>query len=123
MLTFLRENCEASFNGMTKPCFAVLLPQLKVVLMEKCVQVPPNVASQLVSAYPEACVSGKHREFLKPESQLEYVPTGRSARRSSATDTCFKRALHISKDACPPTCKKVLEKGKHNTKVKSPIVQ
>ena len=44
---------------------AVLLPQLKVVLMEKCVQVPPNVASQLVSAYPEACVSGKHREFFE----------------------------------------------------------
>ena len=101
-----------AFKGEMKPCFAVLVPRLKEKLLEKGVMVSHTLSGDLVSAYPSHFASDLHRVFLKAGCKLQYIPCGRSARKSTSPDTVFKRALYVSKAVFDAETLEVLEEGK-----------
>lgn len=93
------------------PCFAVLMPELQRRLKSRKVSVPQNLAALMVSTHPTKFMNGVKREFLKPESTLNFVPRGRAARGKGAEHTVYRRTLQISKDAFSSQSKEKLEKG------------
>ena len=74
-------------------------------------QLPAKYSQKLCSSFPLVVACGSQREFLRPGSQLTYIPGGRKARAKNAPDTVYRKALYISKVALDTTTVSVLEGG------------
>lgn len=79
------------------------------VLQAKVV-VPPSLVSNL-KLLPYVTVSGPHRTFLKEEKNLDYIPSGRDARKKNAPNTIFVRAMYLKKSTLANEDQKLLDQG------------
>lgn len=111
VLTFLRDDCKQNFGNQATSCFAVLTTQLEVILKMEHIPLPDRYVQHLLCAYPDTVVSGTPREFLRPGSNLTYIPGGRKARAKGAEHTVYRKALYIRKDALAPDITEYLSKG------------
>ncbi len=107
MLSFLRGDLKFEFHpGQPEPAFAVNLKALECI-----VSVPRNLAQRLANQ-PDVVYSKTARTFLRPKSQLTYVPGGRSDRKKGAPNTVYTRAFFIAKRALSTANKEALDRGK-----------
>ena len=94
ILTFLRGDVHCTFSTSTtpKPAYGVCLKAL-----EQIQTIPSDIAAR-ISNQPGVLISGPPRTFLKPNSDLLYIPSGRLDRKKGAPHTIFVRTLYIQKE-------------------------
>lgn len=107
VLTFLRGDTKHKFSvdSEASDTYAVYLSALL-----KQISVPTTLVSSL-RLLPYVMVSGPARTFLKENTSLKYIPSGRGDRGKDAPHTVFVRALYIKKSMLTEEECKNLDKG------------
>ena len=67
---------------------------LEFRIREKSKATSNKVFTKLCNYFPLVVACGSKKEFLRPGSQLTYIPGGRKARTRNAPDTLQKSNVH-----------------------------